>query len=64
MHGEKCVPSFARMTRPFGTTSKEDVAKSIKALKHKEHAGHKGKERLFLVLFVLFVVPFFSELFA
>ena len=40
---------------------KEVVAKSIKALNHEEHEGHKGKEKLF---FVLFVVPFFSELFA
>ena len=36
-------------------------AKSIKALNHREHREHKGKEKLF---FVLFVVPFFSGLFA
>ena len=42
----------------------EGVAKSIKALNHEEHEGHKGKEKLFFVLFVFFVVPFFSELFA
>ena len=40
------------------------VAKSIKALNHEVHEGHKGKEKLFLVLFVFFVVPFFSETFA
>ena len=40
---------------------KEGVAKSIKALNHEEHEGHEGKEKLF---FVLFVVPFFSGLFA
>ena len=42
----------------------EAVAKSIKALNHEEHEGHKGKEKLFFVLFVFFVVPFFSEPFA
>ena len=39
----------------------ESVAKSIKALNHK---AHKGKEKLFFVLFVRFVVPFFSGPFA
>ncbi len=42
----------------------EGVAKGIKALNHEEHEGHKGKEKLFFVLFVFFVVPFFSEPFA
>ena len=42
-------------------TEKEGVAKSLKALNHEGHEGHKGKEKLF---FVLFVVPFFSGLFA
>ena len=37
------------------------VAKSLKALNHE---GHEGKEKLFFVLFVSFVVPFFSEPFA
>ena len=44
----------------FVTPSVEGVAKSVKALNHKEHKGHKGKEKLFFVLFVRFVVPFFS----
>ena len=44
--------------------AKEGVAKSIKALNHEGHEGHKGKEKLFFVLFVSFVVPFFSEPFA
>ena len=39
----------------------EIVAKGIKALNHE---GHKGKEKLFFVLFVSFVAPFFSEPFA
>ena len=43
------------------TPSKEGGAKSIKALNHK---GQKGKEKLYFVLFVSFVVPFFSEPFA
>ena len=38
----------------------EVVAKNIKALNHQGHEGHKGKEKLFFVLFVSFVVPFFS----
>ena len=42
----------------------EIVAKSIKALNHREHREHKGKEKLFFVLFVFSVVPFFSEPFA
>ena len=42
----------------------EGVAKSLKALNHEGHEGHKGKEKLFFVLFVSFVVPFFSEPFA
>ena len=42
----------------------EVVAKSKKALNHEGHEGHKGKEKLFFVLFVSFVVPFFSEPFA
>ena len=29
-------------------------------LNHKAHKEHKGKEKLFFVLFVCFVVPFFS----
>ena len=37
----------------------EVVAKNIKALNHEGHEGHKGKEKLFFVLFVSFVVPFF-----
>ena len=42
----------------------EVVAKNTKALNHEEHEGHKGKEKLFVVLLVSFVVPFFSGLFA
>ena len=42
----------------------ELVAKNIKALNHEEHEGHKGKEKVFFVLFVSFVVPFFSGAFA
>ena len=49
------------MTLPTGV---EGVAKGIKALNHEGHEGHKGKEKLFFVLFVSFVVPFFSEPFA
>ena len=37
---------------------------SQKASNHEGHEGHKGKEKLFFVLFVSFVVPFFSEPFA
>ena len=44
--------------------AKKIVAKSIKALNHREHREHKGKEKLFFVLFVFSVVPFFSEPFA
>ena len=40
------------------------VAKGIKALNHEGHEGHKGKEKLFFVIFVSFVVPFFSGSFA
>ena len=39
----------------------EGVAKSIKALNHE---GHKGTEKLFFVLFMSFVVLFFSGPFA
>ena len=42
----------------------EAVAKSIKASNHEGHEEHKGKEKLFFVLFVSFVVPFFSGPFA
>ena len=35
----------------------------MKSLKALNHEGHKGKEKLFFVLFVSFVVPFFSGLF-
>ena len=38
--------------------------KKHKALNHEEHEVHKGKEKLFFVLFVFFVVRFFSEPFA
>ena len=40
---------------------KSPVCRDLKALNHEGHEGHKGKEKL---LFVLFVVPFFSEPFA
>ena len=33
-------------------------------MNHEEHEGHQGKEKRFFVLFVFFVVPFFSETFA
>ena len=58
------VHNDSTVTRPFATNSFEAVAKSIKALNHEGHEGHKGKEKLFFVLFVSFVVPFFSESFA
>ena len=48
-HGPQQTPTFV------------GAARSIKALNHEVHEGHKGKEKLFLVLFVFFVVPFFSE---
>ena len=39
----------------------EVVAKNTKAFNHEDH---KGKEKLFFVLLVSFMVPFFSGLFA
>ena len=48
----------------MATTVVEVVAKSIKASNHEGHEEHKGKEKLFFVLFVSFVVPFFSGPFA
>ena len=49
---------------PPPAKAEKGVAKSLKALNHEEHEGHEGKEKIFLVLFVSFVVPFFSEPFA
>ena len=56
---EKKFPDFYSAGGKSG--SWEGGAKSIKALNHEEHEGHKEKEKLFFVLFVSFVVPFFSE---
>ena len=55
---------FGEIENSINVPVLEFVAKSIKALNHEGHQGHEGKEKLFLVLFVSFVVPFFSEPFA
>ena len=58
---QKRFSMWFRASKLPATVSKEVVAKGTKALNHE---GHKGKEKLFFVLFVSFVVPFFSEPFA
>ena len=51
------VPFFSG---PFATLAFEVVAKSIKALNHEGHEEHKEELFFSFVLFVSFVVPFFS----